>query len=132
MRITRPNRHHCAPAYLAMEAFIAIVLIAMLGASYAMLQRSSAALNRNCLARQRCILAAQAQLDSLTATGRTVEDAEVARLWPGVRTEVRRAPGEGQWQGLVLAAATATAEVDGRSIKVELSRYLPPGKGGRP
>lgn len=130
MRIARAQRR--APGYLAMEAFVSILLLAMLGASYAMLQRSTGALNRNCLARQRCILAAQAQLDSLTATGRSLDDAEVARLWPGVRTLVRRAPGEGQWQGLVLATATATAEIDGRSVKVELARYLPPGKGGPP
>jgi hypothetical protein len=130
MRIARTDRY--ASAYIAMEAFISIVLIATLGASYAVLQRSSAALNRTCLARQRCILAAQAQLDCLAATGRTIEDAEVARLWPGVRTEVRRSPGQGLWHGLVLAAATATAEVDGRSIKVELARYLPPGRGGPP
>lgn len=121
-----------AAGYVVIEVFLSLILIAMLGASYVGLQRSSAALNKNCLARQRCILAAQAQLDSLAATGRTLEEAQVSRCWPGVRTEVRRTPGVGAWQGLVLATATATAEVGGRSVKVELARYLPPGKGGPP
>jgi hypothetical protein len=119
--------------WIAIEAMTAIVLLGVLAASYTMLQRSTAALNEAHLERQRCILAAEAQLDSLTATGQALDPAEVERCWPGVRTEVLRRAGEGAWEGLPLAtvSATATVPASGREIRVELSRYLP-AEGGRP
>ncbi len=119
--------------WIALEAMTAIVLLGVLGASFTMLQRSTAALNEAHLTRQRCILAAEAQLDSLTATGRALDASEVERCWPGVRTGVRRRPGEGEWEGLTLATVSATAAVpkSGRQIGVDLSRYLP-AEGGRP
>jgi hypothetical protein len=117
--------------WLAFEAFTAIFLLGLLAAMWVVIQRSSATLNEVQVVRQRCILAAQAQLESLSATGRSLDDAEVERCWPGVRTEVRRRPGEGDWQGLTLATVSAAAPAAGRTVQVELSRYLPPEGDGR-
>ena len=115
------------------EAVVSVVLLGLLIGSFTVLQSSAAALNEVQVARQRCILAAQAQLDSLTATGREIEPSEVARCWPGVRTEVRREAGAGDWQGLTLASVTATARAGGRSVQVEFARYLAPeAAGGAP
>jgi hypothetical protein len=112
--------------FLLIEAFTSIVLLGMLVGAWMMLQSSAGALNEVHLARQRCILAAQAQLESLTATGAAIAEAEVERCWPGVRTEIRRQAGEGGWQGLTLATVSASLQVRGRTVRVEFSRYVPP------
>jgi hypothetical protein len=109
-----------------MEAFISIVLMGMLAGSWVMLQRSSAALNEGHLSRQRCILAAQAQLESLTATGKAIDDSEMDRCWPGVRTQIARRDGEGDWKGLTLATVSASLDARGKTVRVELARYLAP------
>jgi hypothetical protein len=91
-----------------------------------MLQGATARFNQTQVARQRCILAAQAQLDCLWATGAGLEDSEVARCWPGVSTAVRRESGRGDWEGLSRATVTATAQAGGRTVRVEFARYLAP------
>jgi len=77
-------------------------------------------------ARQRCIAAAQAQLDSITATGRPVEPEKMARLWGAVEVSVSKKPGEAQWEGLELIEITAAAQAGPRRVTVHLARYIRP------
>ncbi len=82
-------------------------------------------------ARQRCIAAATAQIDSITATGSPIEEQELQRLWPYVTVTVDRSRMDGRWDGLELVQVTAAA----REVKVHLVRYIQPqptvAKGGQ-
>jgi len=82
-------------------------------------------------ARQRCIAAATAQLDSITATGSPIGEQELQRLWPQVSVVVDRSAVEGRWDGLELVQVTAVAG----ELKVRLVRYIQPrpavAKGGQ-
>jgi len=82
-------------------------------------------------ARQRCLAAATAQLDSITATGSPIEAQEIERLWPQVTVSVKRSLADGPWAGLELVQVTAAAG----QVKVRLVRYVQPQqtivKGGQ-
>ncbi len=52
--------------------------------------------------------AAEAQLDSLTATGRPIDDTQLKRLWPDVEVVTDRTPGVAPWDGLELVRIAAT------------------------
>ncbi len=87
--------------------------------------------NRYQWARQRCIAAATAQLDSITATGSPIEEQELQRLWPSMSVTVDRSAASGPWAGLELVQVTAAT----REVKVRLVRYIQPrpavAKGGQ-
>ena len=81
--------------------------------------------------RQRCLAAATAQLDSITATGLPIDAQEVERLWPQVSVSVNRSLASGPWVGLELVQVAAAAG----QVKVRLVRYVQPRpaivKGGQ-
>ncbi len=76
------------------------------------------------LTRQRCTAAAQAQLDSITLTGKGIGQEDLERLWPGVSISIEKAEGAGQWGGLKLIRATAGAKSFSTDVEVVLSRYI--------
>jgi hypothetical protein len=80
--------------------------------------------NRYQLVRQRCIAAAQAQLDSLSVTGKPIPQEDVMRLWPGLTVSVHESRGTGQWQGTRLARVTAAGTSFRKEVTVSLSRYI--------
>ncbi len=129
---TAPQR---AGGFTLIETAIGAALLGGLMIVSISLQRSAGEVNAQQLARQRCIAAGRATLDSLTATGRPLDDEDVRRLWPGVEVHVEYAAGEGDWAGLTLARATAEATGGGYPVRVDLARYLPtgtPAEGGAP
>ncbi len=71
-------------------------------------------------ARQRCVAAATAQLDSITATGSLIEEQELQRLWPFVSVTVDRSHVQGRWEGLELVQVVAAT----KEVKVRLARYI--------
>ena len=73
--------------------------------------------------RQQCTAAAQAQIDSLTATGLAIEPNRIATLWPGMKVETQVRPGQGPWQGLDLIEATASVPTGRRIVTIRLARY---------
>ena len=81
--------------------------------------------------RQRCLAAATAQLDGITATGSPIDPQELERLWPQVSVSVNRSSAGGPWAGLELVEVTAAAG----QVKVRLARYIQPRqaivKGGQ-
>ena len=116
--------------WILVEMIVSLTLLAMLVAGLGMASRGSAELNRFLLAQQRCVAAARAQLDSLAVTGDGIEPGRLRQWWPGVAVRTRRAPGRGDWAGLVRLEVTATAKVGRRTARVVLCRYVP-AIGGR-
>jgi hypothetical protein len=80
--------------------------------------------NRYQLVRQRCIAAAQAQLDSLTVTGRPIREEDFNRLWPGLVVSIEKLEGTGQWQGMQLVKVTTTGKGLRKEVRVKMSRYI--------
>ncbi|MEN6577430.1 MAG: hypothetical protein ABFD90_13890 [Phycisphaerales bacterium] len=80
--------------------------------------------NRYQWTRQRCMAAAEAQLDSLATTGRPIDEAEIKRLWPDVAVAIERTPGAGPWERLELLRVTATGKAGPHAVMVRLERYV--------
>jgi type II secretory pathway pseudopilin PulG len=112
--------------FLVAELIVSIILLGMLIAGLATSMNGFSAFNECQWARQRCTAAAQAQLDSLTATGQPIAPQELQRLWPEVEVSLERAAADGAWRGLELARIVAAAQAGPRKITVRLARYLPP------
>jgi hypothetical protein len=84
------------------------------------------------MARLRCTAAAQAQLDSWTATGEMLDDQFVETHWPGVTLTTTRTPGKKAWAGLIRTSVCARTDIKGRMITLKFTRYLPAPIGGAP
>ena len=110
--------------FLLTEVIVAMGLLGLLLAGLALSLHTMAKFNRYQLIRQRCIAAAQAQLDSITVTGKSVSDEDVKRLWPGLSLSVRRSPGTNQWRGLELIEVTASGKSFRKDVTIRLSRYI--------
>ena len=76
--------------------------------------------------RQRCLAAAQAQLDCMAACARPLDPEDINDMWPRVSTAVQSTPGQGDWEGLTLVTVQATAPSYRRKVQVQLARYYPP------
>ena len=131
MRAAIPQAGRAA-GWVAIEAMVGTVLLGMILAGVISTLNLTARLNRHHLARQRCIAAAMAQLESLSATGRPIAAADLKRLWPQVRLTLERAAGKGDWAGLTLCKAVAVADTREAPVTVTLARYLPPPQEAQP
>ena len=80
--------------------------------------------NRRQWARQQCLVAANAQLDSLTAIGRAIPDDDWHRLWPHIDCTVKQTRAEDNWQGLIRAEVTVQTHSEGKDIKTTVCRYI--------
>jgi hypothetical protein len=107
-----------------MELVVAITTLTILLIALALTLDKFAKFNHNQLIRQRCIAAAQAELDSIGATGKQIPDADLQRLWPKIDVSVKQLPGEGQWDGLKLVEVTATGKSYRSEVKIQLARYI--------
>ena len=97
--------------WIAIETMIALALLLILLTSVIALETSISTFNNRMHAHRRCLSAAQANLDSMSANGHTMDKADVERLWPGVETKVRISDGQGDWEGLTLVNVTASTKV---------------------
>lgn len=105
---------------LAMAMFILGILLVCMAISLNGFRK----FNHRQLARQRCIAAAQAQLDSITVTGRQISGADFERLWPKLSVSIEKTQGTGQWEGLKLLKVKTKAKSFARDVEVELCRYI--------
>ncbi len=80
--------------------------------------------NRYQLVRQQCIAAAQAELDSITTTGKPIADEDFKRLWPKLNVNIKSSAGTDQWQGLSLVEVTANGMSYNKEVKVKLAGYV--------
>ena len=106
------------------EIIVALTVVGFIMAAMVVSLHEYGQFNHYQMARQRCIAAAQAQLDSIATRTRTIADAELARLWPGVTVAIAKTEGAGRWQGLQLVRVTAAAPSGHRQVKVELCRFV--------
>jgi len=120
-------------AFILMELVVSLVLLEMLLAGVSNAVAITGEFNRCQLVRQQCLSAAQAQLDSLAATGKAMDESVFVSVWPKLTSSVEQSDGEGDWAGLRKVSVTVTGVVSGgaqsREIRVTLCRYLPAGRG---
>ena len=125
-KVTKTARRTHA-GWLLSEAAIAMLLLAAIAAGLATVLKGAARVNHYCLVKQQCIAAAEAQLDSIAATGKAISQDDVKRLWPKIRVRLDQAAGKGQWQGLRLIEATAVGQTKrGKTVSVKMLRYVHP------
>jgi type II secretory pathway pseudopilin PulG len=107
------------------EMTVSMTILAMLLASVAFSLNGIAKFNSYQLVRQQCIAAAQAELDSLTATGKSIPEEDVSRIWPRISISIEKSAGDGQWLGTQLVEVTASGRSFRKEVKIQLSRYFP-------
>jgi len=110
--------------FVLAELAVSISLLGLILAGLAVSMQGFAKLNHYQWTRQRCVAAAEAQLDSLAATGRPIDEAELKRLWPEVNVVTDREAGAGPWDALELIRITATGRTGAREVAVRLERYI--------
>ena len=110
--------------FIFAEIAVSLTVMAMLLAGVAFSLNGMAKFNRYQLIRQHCIAAAQAELDSLTATGKPIEDEDFSRIWPQLNVSIEKSAGQGQWQAAQLVKVTTSGKYLRRHVTIELSRYI--------
>jgi type II secretory pathway pseudopilin PulG len=111
--------------FLLVEIIVSLTVLAILLAGVAFSLNGMAKFNRYQLVRQQCIAAAQAQLDSLTATARSISEEDFSRLWPGLKVSIKETEGTDQWQGLKLVEVTTSGKSFRNQVQIRLARYIP-------
>jgi len=110
--------------YLFAELMAALAVMGILTVCFAISLDGFRRFNHYQLVRQRCIAAAQAQLDSITKMGEPVSDEDFNRLWPKLTVSIQQSPGTEQWKGLRLVEVTVGGQSFNRQVRVKLSRYV--------
>lgn len=110
--------------FLWTEAAVALIVMGVVLVTFALLLDGFRRFNNYQLVRQRCIAAAGAQLDSITATGKPIRDEDIAQLWPRLNVSIKKSPGTSQWQEMTLVEVTACGRSFHNEVKVRLSRYI--------
>lgn len=106
------------------EIAVASGVLAVLLVSFALALRGFVKFNRFQLVRQQCIAAAQAQLDSISATGKPITDEDFQQLWPKLNINITKTAGTGPWQAMTLVEVTAKDMSFNKEVKIRLSRYI--------
>jgi type II secretory pathway pseudopilin PulG len=120
--VSRKNKKY--GGFLLPELAISVSLLGVLLTLLAISLNSFRRFNHYQLVRQRCVSAAQAQLDSIAVTGKAIDEEDFKRLWPKLSVSIQKSAGSGQWEGLKLIQVKAKAKSFNRDVKVELSRYV--------
>lgn len=106
------------------EIIVASAILGILLVGLAMSLYGFAKFNRYQLVRQQCISAAQAELDSITTTGKPIPDEDFKRLWPKLYVNIKTSAGTDQWQAIVLVEVTTNGMSYNKEVKVTLARYI--------
>ncbi len=112
-------------AFLLVEATVALGILAVMLGVFASLMSSGFRANKQVYARQKCILAALAQLDSLSVTGKPLNADQVEQLWPGVTISVSIESGAGTYAGYNCHKAVARITEAGKEHSSSQMRYIP-------
>ena len=120
--MSRKNRRYAG--FWLTEIMVAVAVMGVIMTCLGLSLRGFAKFNRYQLVRQHCIAAAQAQLDSITATDGPIPDERFQLLWPDISVSAKRSRGAGRWEGMTLVEVTAAGKSYRKDIKVRLSRYV--------
>jgi len=120
--VSRTNRKYTG--FMLTEMIVSAAIAGVLLIALALSLNGFARFNRYQLVNQRCIAAARAQLDSVTATGKAIGADDFQRLWPNLTVAVKNSPGAGQWRGMTLTQVTVRGESFTGEVEVRLSRYV--------
>ncbi len=115
--------------FLMNELIVALTVMAMLLVAFALSLDGFRRFNHFHLVKQRCLSAAQATLDSISAAAPIIQE-DVNQLWPGICIEVNKTPGQGQWKEMTLITVTAHGQALNKKVTVSLSRYFAREFGG--
>jgi hypothetical protein len=110
--------------FIFAEIAVSLTVIAMLLAGVAFSMNGIAKFNHYQLVRQQCIAAAQAELDSFTATGEPIKDGDFSRIWPQLNVSIEKSAGQGQWRNTQLVKVTTSGKYLRKQVTIELSRYI--------
>ncbi|MBN2019912.1 MAG: type II secretion system protein [Sedimentisphaerales bacterium] len=110
--------------FMMTELIVSMTVFATLLIAFAISLDGFKRLNSFNLVKQRAISAAQANLDSIAATGAPVDPNDLSRLWPGMTIKIDESKGLGQWKGLNLVTVTAQAMSFNKKVEISLSRYF--------
>lgn len=119
------GRNKRPEGFVLTEMTVSLTVLAMLLIGLALSLHGFAMFNRYQLVRQKCIAAAQAQLESIATTGSPVSDEDIAGLWTNISVVANKSPGDGQWSGMELVEVTAVGKSFRKEVKIQFSRYLP-------
>ncbi|MCK4294639.1 MAG: type II secretion system protein [Planctomycetes bacterium] len=106
------------------EIVVAVAVMGVIMMSLGLSLRGFAKFNRYQLVRQHCIAAAQAQLDSITATNGPIPEERFQSLWPDISVSIETSPGAGRWEAMTFVEVTAAGKSFRKEVKVRLSRYV--------
>jgi len=120
--VSGKNKRHAG--FLLTEIMVSLTVLGILLAGLALSLHGFAKFNRYQLVRQHCIAAAQAQLDSITATGKPIPDEDFKRLWPKLNVSIEDSAGIGQWKGMRLVKVTTSGNSFDKKVEIELCRYI--------
>jgi type II secretory pathway pseudopilin PulG len=119
-----PGKNKKYDGFLLAEMIVALTVTGMLLVGFALALHAFATFNRYQLVRQRCIAAAQAQLESIAVTGKQISTEDFERLWPKLDVSVKKSAGTGQWKDMKLVEVTTQGKSFRKEVKVQLSRYI--------
>jgi prepilin-type N-terminal cleavage/methylation domain-containing protein len=110
--------------FVLVELSVTLAILGVLLACLAISLYGFRKFNHYQLVRQRCVAAAQAQLDSIAVTGRQISPDDFARLWPKLSVSIEQSDGTGQWEGLKLVQVKTKAKSFSKDVEIELSRFI--------
>jgi hypothetical protein len=110
--------------FLLTELITALAVLVVILSCMALALKVFRKVNQYQLARQRCVSAAQAQLDCIAVTGEPISEKDFKRLWPKMNVEIEQSDGIERWQGLKLIKVKATTKADNKRVSVELAGYF--------
>ena len=110
--------------FILTEIIIASAIIGMLLVGLAISMYGFAKFNLYQLVKQQCIAAAQAELDSITLTGKPITDEDFERLWPKLNVNIKISDGTGQWLGMTLVEVKTNGMSFSKEVEVSLARYV--------
>lgn len=110
--------------FLLTELIVSLIVLGIVLVCLAMSLNGFRRFNNYQLVRQRCVAAAQAELDSITVTGNRISQENFRQLWPRLSVLVEKSDGTGQWEGLKLIKVKTKGKSFSKNVEVELSRYI--------
>jgi len=110
--------------FLLMELTVSLTVLGILLACLALSLNGFRRFNHYQLVRQHCISAAQAQLDSIAVTGKSIHEKDFKRLWPELSVLVQESTASGQWKGMKLVKVRTKGKSFNKEVEIELCRYI--------